>query len=122
MESRILSNIDYNIHNRSNYDIVEEETRDIVDVPCFPAQNLIDVTKELNVYNTEYVDAYIPFIDSYNKERIFGLIYRQDARYLFVELADDARYLHYKMQGNSFPQGRHDPALTYDGKKLYIFG
>lgn len=120
VESRVLSNIPYSIHNRSNYDIVTKETRDIVDVPYFPAQNLVDVSGKLNVYKPDG-RLYIAFLDSFGKERLFNLIERTDARYLFVELADDARYLHYAFAGTSFPQGREDAAVTYDGHNFYLF-
>lgn len=119
-ESRVLSNIPYTIHNRSNYDIVTEETRDIVDVPYFPAQNLVDVTGELNVYKPP-AEMYFAFEDEFSNERVFALIHRTDSRYLFVEFADDARYLHYSFAGNSFPQGREDTTYTYDGSKLYLY-
>jgi N-acetylneuraminic acid mutarotase len=120
-ESRVLSNIPYTIHNRSNYDIVVEETREIVDVPYFPAQNLVDVSGELDFYSPN-VDFYIPFIDQYNTARLFGLINRVDARFVFLEFADNARYLQYSFGGSSFPQGREDYAISYDGRHCYIYG
>lgn len=120
-ESRVLTNIPYTTHNYSNYDIVTEETRDIVDVPYFPAQNLVDVSRKLNLYNP-IADVYVPFIDDYGHERLFALLFRKDARYLFVEFADNARYLSYAFSGNSFPQGREDTSYTYDGHNFYLFG
>lgn len=119
-ESKVLSNIPYTIHNYSNYDIVESETRDIVDVPYFPAQNMVDVSGKINRYAPD-ADIFVPFKDA-GVHRLFGLINRTDARMIFIELADDARYTHYKFSGNSFPQGRTSYSYTYDGYHLYISG
>jgi len=120
-ESRIISNIKYNIHNRSNYDIVTDETRDIVDVPYFPAQNLVDVSGEINVYKPT-AELYVPFIDQYGHERLLATLNRADARYLFVEFGDNSRPLHYAFAGTSMPQGRKYSSYTYDGRRFYLFG
>jgi N-acetylneuraminic acid mutarotase len=121
IESRVLSNIPYTIRNRSNYDIALEETRDIVDVPYFPAQNLVDVTGSIDLYQPT-LDSYVPFIDQYGNHRLFGLMNRVDARFIFVEFADNARYLQYSFAGVSFPQGRSNYSITYDGNCCYMFG
>jgi len=120
-ESRVLSNIPYTTHNYSNYDIITEETRNIVDVPYYPAQNLVDVSKTINPY-APAVDCYIPFFDQNNIHRLFGLLNRTDARFVFIEFADNARYVQYKFAGNSYPQGRTNYAYSYDGTNLYILG
>jgi len=118
--SKILSNVKYNIRNRSNYSITEEETRGIVDVPYFPAQNLVDVTDSINAYKPNGIP--IPFLDDNGLDRLFYLISRTDARFIFTELADDARYYHYAFIGNSFPQTRENFSYTINGSKLYIYG
>jgi len=118
--SNILSNVPYNIKNRSNYGITKVETEDIVDVPYFPAQNLVDTSGTINVYKP--IGYPIPFLDSNSLERLFYLHNRNDVRFLFTELADDARYLRYSFIGNSFPQGRDYFSYSFDGTKLYIFG
>jgi hypothetical protein len=120
-ESRVLSNISYTIHNNSNYDIITEETRGIVDVPYYPAQNLVDVSKKINPY-TPTVDCYVPFYDQNNTHRLYGLVNRTDARFVFIEFADNARYVQYKFAGNSYPQSRSFYAYSYEGTNLYILG
>ena len=120
-ESRVLTNIAYTIHNYSNYDIIADETKSIVDVPYYPIQNLVDVSKVINPY-TPQVDCYVPFYDQNNTNRLFGLVNRTDARFVFIEFANNARYIHYEFSGNAYPQGRSMYGYTYDGANLYILG
>ena len=118
MENRILSNIKYTIHNYSNYDISLQETKDIIDVPYFPAQNLVDI-EGINLF-TPNVDLWFLLEDKNGKDRVFGLVNKPDQRLMFVELADDARYLQYRFGGTSYPQGRTKYSVTTDGRKIYI--
>lgn len=120
-ESKVLHNVPYTIHNYSNYSIVAEETRDIVDVPYFPAQNLVDVSGAINPY-VPAADCYIPFYDSNNTHRLFAVLNRTDARILFVEFADDARYVKYQFVGNSYPQGREMYTYSYTKDEFILFG
>ena len=117
-ENKILSNVEYGIHNRSNYDITLTETQGIIDVPHFPAQNLVDVSGDISLYRVmkHSILAAVPFFDdNIHKERLFFLHNRLDARMNFIEIAEDARYYHYSFSGLSYPQGREQgAAITYD--------
>jgi len=115
-ENRILSNVPYEVKNRSNYALTTEETRGIVDVPYFPAQNLVEVGGDINLFRPS-VDLWFPGDDV-----LLGLFNRPGARFLVGEIADNARRLRYAFLGGSFPQSREDYAVTYDGEHLFIFG
>jgi len=133
-ENRILSVVNYGVDNKSNFDIITKETRDIVDIPYFPAQNLVDFTGRLNLYNPS-VEIWLPFVEEKEVEdesgnvttqkeyKVLGLIGRPDARYIFVELGNGYRRLLYRFNGDKFPQSRKYYGITYNGKdKLFIFG
>lgn len=127
IEHNVLSNIDYSITNYSNYDITKDETQDILDVPYFPAQNLVDFSDELNLFKkTNSLTHFIPFKDTSgnNPEYVlYGLVNRNDARVVFVEYRSWKRSLVYNFSGINYPQGRNNYAITYDGNRyLYLFG
>lgn len=125
IEHKVLSNIDYTIENNSNYDIVKEETEDILDVPYFPAQNLVDFSNELSLFiRNDKLTHFIPFKDTQRNEYILlGLVNRTDARILFNEYRSWKRDLKYNFSGVNYPQGRNFYSITYDGiSKLYLFG
>jgi hypothetical protein len=133
-ENSILSVVNYGLQNKSNFDIVTKETRDIVDIPYFPAQNLVDFSGKLNLYKP-VVDIWLPFIEEKEVEddegnitiqkeyKVYGLLGRPDARYIFVELGNGYRKLQYRFNGERFPQARMQHGITFNGKdKLFIFG
>ena len=128
-ENRILSLVQYGLKNNSNFDLTEIETRDIVDIPYFPLQNLVDFTGDLNPYNPQ-PQWWIPFMkeveteDGTQKEyHIYGMVYRPDARYIFLDLGNNYRKWVYRFNGDAYPQSRTEYAITYNGKdKLFIFG
>jgi len=131
--NRILSNVKYSIKNASNYDITYEETKDIIDIPYFPAQNLVDLSKTVSVFHpSPDITDYIPFIKQYvdpntnqtvKEYIIYGLFNRKSARILFIKYEPNARKVVYKFKGVHYPQGRDSYALTYNGyDKLVIFG
>jgi len=118
--SKILSNIKYTIHNYSNYDITVEETRDIIDVPYFPAQNLVDI-EGIETHNpTKYIDKFIYLRDKNNNDRILALVNKPDQRLLFIEFQTNARYLLYRFGGTSYPQGRTKYSITHTDNEIYI--
>ena len=122
-ENRVLSNLNYSFHNDSNYDIALEETRDIIDIPYFPAQNLVDVSGGINLFTPEKIDAYIPYKDAFGNKQLYGLINRVDSRFLFIRYDSSMRDLRYRFTGVHYPQGRSGYASTYNGEtKFYIFG
>jgi len=130
--NRILSNIKYSIKNKSNYDITYEETKDIIDIPYYPAQNLVDLTKKLSIYNEiPELSDYIPFIHEYTDNNnntikeyvIYGLVNRNDSRILFIEYRQNKRKIVYKFKGIHYPQGRENYGLSFNGyDKLVLFG
>ena len=120
-DNRILSNIPYSVRNYSNYAITAEETRRIVDVPYFPAQNLVEVQDAINLFAPE-VDYWIPYKTATDHHVLLGLFNRPGARFLLAEIDQDARMLRYAFVGSHYPQSREDYTLTYDGSNLYIFG
>jgi len=124
-ENNVLSNIDYSFTNRSNYEVALEETKDIIDVPYFPAQNLVDVSGDLNIFKSSTdLNYFIPHYNvNTNVKSIYGILNRTDARMLFVKYDEYNRDVIYKFNCVNYPQGRDAYGLTYDTfNKVWIFG
>lgn len=124
-ENKVLSNIDYTFTNRSNYEIAIDETKGIVDIPYFPAQNLVDVSGDLNIFkNPTGLDFYIPYTNEQSNEKsIYGLLNRDDSRFLLIKYDAFNRDLVYRFNCVNYPQGRKSYGLTYNAiDKFWIFG
>ena len=124
--NRVLSNTNYAIADRSSFAVDVEETRDIIDLPHFPANNLVDVSGKLNLFTSDDIELYFPYTEitsNVKNRKLLGLINRKDARILFVEYDEDERQFIYKFTGLYFPQGREDFAYTYNGINTFtLFG
>ena len=103
--------------NRSNFDIRASELANVVDIPVFPAQNLILDTQTVNVYDRPSKSPMYIYDD-----KIYALMSpHEDQRFVFLEYSETSRLLDYRFGGRIYAQSRPKGAYSLTPESFYLW-
>lgn len=117
MQPDVIEHIGYSFTNKSNFDIRQHELKHVVDIPVFPAQNIIVDNQKVNIYD-EPLSGFPSFIHSGKIYQLLSLDLSQ--RFLFLEYDNGSRVLDYQFGGRTYAQSRLNAAYSLTGDALYV--
>jgi len=124
----VVDHIGYTFTNSSNFDVRKKELDHVLDIPVYPAQNLIVDEQVLNVYrspseysvggiSTSSLPAYI-----WDSKIYYLLGPHQDQRFVFLEYGADSRLLDYRFGGRVYCQTRNHAGYSLSPDSFYVWG
>lgn len=114
----VVEHAGYSFSNSSNFDVRAKELDHVLDIPVFPAQNLILDTQSVNIYDRP--DKSPTFI--YDGKVYHLLSPDKNQRFLFGEYGSNSRTLDYKFSGRVYAQGRPNSSYALTPTSLWLFG
>ena len=122
MEPDVVEHIGYSFDNKSNFDVRKKELDHVLDIPVFPAQNLILDTQNVNIYDRpSSVEKKLP-VFIYNDKIYYLLMPHKDQRFVFLEYDEYSRLLDYRFGGRVYAQGRVNASYALSPDAFYVWG